>query len=536
MGADSPAVPPVRRAALGDERAAGGHPVPQAGGRLRGEVDGEGEVEHPVPVRVGRAHPVRLRVVLEESLVGAPGGLGVVVGAPLLGVAEELALRGDHDAHVPADGAALPEGGLLGRVGPAGDRRGHLRARSAGAVQPVGAEGPEQGAVQQRAPAGVEDAGGAPGQRGQVPQAHVLRLRDPPVLARAAGHLGLHPQRPGLRLGVPELLARPAPAGPPPGHRLRLAQAPARTRSTACHCFHGSLPLREATQVKPHPSTSAAERHSSQAPGAMSDRLEAMPWATMGWSGSAAPDGLHAPAQEAVGVVDAEAQPVQHVRVRPRRPRGVHVLPLGDGVAVPGPADGARRVVPLAQPVPEAGHRGRAVAVGAGDVALVPHVVRRGGRVGAVAGGQRGQESLRQAQGVRVVQAQAGEAAGGAAAAHLAVRRAPAGVHVAGVGVAPPGPLRGGRQHLGDHRGHAVSRPPGPAGRRSRPSRAPRARPRWPTTGTSAGRRSSRPPRPWRSRAPSPRGAGCSCGSRRRRRGCAGGGPSAGSPCRVSTA
>ena len=172
--------------------------------------------------------------------------------------------------------------------------------------------------------------------------------------------------------------------------------------------------------------------------------------------GIGAPDGLHAPAQEAVGVVDAEAQPVQHVRVRPRRPRGVHVLPLGDGVALPGPADGARRVVPLAQPLPEARHRGRAVAVGAGDVALVPHVVRRGGRMGAVAGGQRGQESLRQAQGVRVVQAQAGEAAGGAAAAHLAVRRAPAGVHVAGVGEAPPGPLRGGRQHLGDHRGHAI--------------------------------------------------------------------------------
>ncbi len=245
--------------------------------------------------------------------------------------------------------------------------------------------------------------------------------------------------------------------------------------------------------------------------------------------GIGAPDGLHAPAQEAVGVVDAEAQPVQHVRVRPRRPRGVHVLPLGDGVALPGPADGARQVRTAGSASPGSGPPwpgsssrcgrcctrstrrtprwpdGRGSGWPARSGIAPPGSGRPGGQ-----GTGRGNRRWRSCR-----------SSGCAPGARWRPRSE------RGRSAARPTPGRPSASRRSPWPCH--SRPPGQAGRRSRPSRAPRARPRWPTTGTSAGRRSSRPPRPWRSRAPSPRGAGCSCGSRRRRRGCAGGGPTAGS-------
>ena len=53
-------------------------------------------------------------------------------------------------------------------------------------------------------------------------------------------------------------------SGPPSASACQngLPRAPARTRSIAWNCLHGSSPLRAAIHVSPHTSTFAAERHS----------------------------------------------------------------------------------------------------------------------------------------------------------------------------------------------------------------------------------------------------------------------------------
>ena len=113
----------------------------------------------------------------------------------------------------PFTGFAAISALLLGRVGPFGDRRGHVGARGARAVHAVGAEGAEERAVEQRAVAQVQHAAGAGGEGGQRPDADVLGLDDAAVLLVAAEHLRLHPERAALALGVPERLAARGGAG-----------------------------------------------------------------------------------------------------------------------------------------------------------------------------------------------------------------------------------------------------------------------------------------------------------------------------------
>ncbi len=130
-------------------------------------------------------------VRVEEGLVGAADGLGVVVGGALLGVVEELGLGDEDEADVAFDGVGLPDVGV--GVGPVGDLACHLGARGDGAVHGEGAEGSEERAVEQGPPARIEEAARAASAGDEVPDAHVFGVGFAAVFAGAADDLGLHP-------------------------------------------------------------------------------------------------------------------------------------------------------------------------------------------------------------------------------------------------------------------------------------------------------------------------------------------------------
>ena len=169
-----------------------------------------------------------------------------------------------------------------------------------------------------------------------------------------------------------------------------------------------------------------------------------------------AADQLDTAAHPAVGVVQAELEPVDHVRVSAQMPGRHDVLPLGIAVAVPRFAQRLEVAIPAPQPGPEALRGGRAVA-GIGSIAtLVPHVVPAQAGMALVVFGQGKQKLLRRPAQVVVVQAEPRRAARGAAPVHAGVQLAAVARLKAGVGIPAIGPLGGDGDHLGNDGFHAV--------------------------------------------------------------------------------
>ncbi len=175
-----------------------------------------------------------------------------------------------------------------------------------------------------------------------------------------------------------------------------------------------------------------------------------------GHVGVDAADQVDAPLHQLVGVVDAEFQPVHHMRVLTQVARRGDVVPLGEAVATPGFAQCAQIAVLLLKPDPELGGRAVTVAGVHADVALIPDIVAAEAGVILVAGDQFAQPALCRGLGVVVVVAEAGEAADAATAADLAFDLLAVALFEAGVGIFAERPLRRRGDHLGDDGLHAV--------------------------------------------------------------------------------
>src|ERR1035441_7244989 len=176
-----------------------------------------GEIDELVFVDIFERDEVSLDVGIEEGLIRAADGLGVVLRATLLDVVEEFGLGNKKEGDIAFHWTRLPD--IRMRIRPLCDLARHFGSGSYGAVHRERAKRAEEGTIEQRPPARVEDATGATRAGDQVPDAHIFRVGLAAVFAGPADDLRLHPERARFGFRVPERLAPRAPAGqgPRPG-------------------------------------------------------------------------------------------------------------------------------------------------------------------------------------------------------------------------------------------------------------------------------------------------------------------------------
>ena len=194
-------------------------------------------------------------------------------------------------------------------------------------------------------------------------------------------------------------------------------------------------------------------------------------------------DDVAAPAQQFVGAVLFEFQPVDPVRIWASRPRWLHVVPTREPVALPGAAQRFQTAVPCAQPFAELLNRSRAIAIHAAEVgsavlvrnvragrdlevdagaaagvALVPDIVAVERWLVLVMRGERPQERLRARPHLWIIEAESRKPARGARTGVLRHAAIPVLRLEAGFRKLRERPFRSGRDELREHRLNAVLR------------------------------------------------------------------------------
>src|SRR5262249_21239902 len=162
------------------------------------------------------------------------------------------------------------------------------------------------------------------------------------------------------------------------------------------------------------------------------------------------------PVKQLERVVDAEFEPVQALGIAAEIRGRLHIVPTRIAVAVPHAPQSLWSLIAPREPFPQLPLRRLAVAVhlvrrAAVVGVLVPQVVGGGGRMVRVMLNERSKKLPRRGPDFGVIEAEAGKSAGAAAAADRAMGGAAVARDIAGMRILPEGPLRRGRNQLGDH-------------------------------------------------------------------------------------